>query len=417
VTPDSFTELPTTLLGLIGLPFRLRAIGAGQIQRLDGSPMLRWSIGAGDRWVAEAASTRSMSVDGLPVHESRVRTPGGDVVVRSYLVADAGGALVLEVDNEATFPVAFAIDRNDAVCAAAMSTAPADAGLGERGVAIPVLHGSTARLGVPLTDRATTSWATSAQVLAGWKAQLGDGERWEVPGDGVIERQARSLVVLGGDTSDDLHALLLATERDRRSRVSDDGLLDVVGRAERIARRRVRSPLDTLALTETAMLLERHHDERAARDAWTLVERGQGEVHSVPSSAPDVITGAGEAAQWLAASRTSLVAASRAAGVLDIDLFAGVVPDDFGQSMAVFDVGVGQATVSAALRWHGDRPALLWDVQGAASVRLRSSRLDPSWSTQLVRGEALLGVPSGGIVVAEPRTHPVELTDDPISFS
>ncbi len=45
-----------------------------------------------------------------------------------------------------------------------------------------------------------------------------------------------------------------------------------------------------------------------------------------------------------------------------------------------------------AIRWHGYRPALLWDFRshGTAPVELRCSALDPTWSTTEAKGEVLL---------------------------
>lgn len=45
-----------------------------------------------------------------------------------------------------------------------------------------------------------------------------------------------------------------------------------------------------------------------------------------------------------------------------------------------------------AVRWHGYRPALLWDFRphGPAPVELRCSALDPTWSTTEPKGEVLL---------------------------
>jgi hypothetical protein len=57
-------------------------------------------------------------------------------------------------------------------------------------------------------------------------------------------------------------------------------------------------------------------------------------------------------------------------------------------------------TLSYAIRWHGDRPALLWELEpwpGSPPVRLTCG-LDPGWSTQEPTGEALLApvpVPEG----------------------
>lgn len=56
--------------------------------------------------------------------------------------------------------------------------------------------------------------------------------------------------------------------------------------------------------------------------------------------------------------------------------------------------------LSVAVRWHGDRPAVLWEVAGPGEgVVLRIPGLDPRWSTGEPRGEALLA--------AVPRTDEV----------
>jgi hypothetical protein len=48
-------------------------------------------------------------------------------------------------------------------------------------------------------------------------------------------------------------------------------------------------------------------------------------------------------------------------------------------------------TVSFGARWHGERPALLWDLEaGLAGPRLSAPALDPTWSADEPRGEALL---------------------------
>ena len=50
--------------------------------------------------------------------------------------------------------------------------------------------------------------------------------------------------------------------------------------------------------------------------------------------------------------------------------------------------------LSYAVRWHDARPAVLWELQphaGIERVRLTAPGLDPSWTTDDLRGEALLG--------------------------
>jgi hypothetical protein len=74
---------------------------------------------------------------------------------------------------------------------------------------------------------------------------------------------------------------------------------------------------------------------------------------------------------------------------------ASLVPDGwYGQGWEVHDAPTAAGHVSYAVRWHGDRVALLWEVTphvGVGKVRLTTPGIDPSWSTSERRGEALLG--------------------------
>jgi hypothetical protein len=75
-------------------------------------------------------------------------------------------------------------------------------------------------------------------------------------------------------------------------------------------------------------------------------------------------------------------------------LAAGCPPDWFGQGLEVHDAPTAFGRCSYAVRWHGERPALLWEVEGGgSSVRLTAPALDPAWSSTERRGEALLAAP------------------------
>ena len=66
----------------------------------------------------------------------------------------------------------------------------------------------------------------------------------------------------------------------------------------------------------------------------------------------------------------------------------------YGQGWEVHDAPTAYGHISYAVRWHGDRVALLWEVDahdGIGAIRLTAPGLDPSWSTTDRRGEALLG--------------------------
>ena len=80
--------------------------------------------------------------------------------------------------------------------------------------------------------------------------------------------------------------------------------------------------------------------------------------------------------------------------------------------MALHRAPTPAGDISFALRWHGDRPALLWDVPNG--VEVRSTALDPEWRGSGGRGEALLAPPparllslrtdasTGGRAIADP---------------
>lgn len=84
----------------------------------------------------------------------------------------------------------------------------------------------------------------------------------------------------------------------------------------------------------------------------------------------------------------------------------------YGGGVEVHDLPTEWGRLSYGVRWHGIRPALLWELEphpGLGPVTLTAPGLDPTWSSTEARGEALLGevVPPRGLssltVVAE---HP-----------
>ncbi|HZQ85908.1 MAG TPA: hypothetical protein VFA83_13760, partial [Acidimicrobiales bacterium] len=96
------------------------------------------------------------------------------------------------------------------------------------------------------------------------------------------------------------------------------------------------------------------------------------------------------AADFLSFVRTMLVRETADGGLA----ICSMVPDDWsGQNFAVHDAPTHHGRLSFAVRWHGDRPALLWELEGrpeGGPVRLTAPGLDPSWSTTEPRGETLL---------------------------
>lgn len=83
-----------------------------------------------------------------------------------------------------------------------------------------------------------------------------------------------------------------------------------------------------------------------------------------------------------------------------ITLFAGFPAAWRGQPVEVHDAPTRFGLLSCAVRWHGERPALLWDLHpwpdaGAGpAVTLAAPSLDPGWSAVEPQGEALLAAPA-----------------------
>ncbi|MEA3077108.1 MAG: hypothetical protein QOF60_2016 [Actinomycetota bacterium] len=98
---------------------------------------------------------------------------------------------------------------------------------------------------------------------------------------------------------------------------------------------------------------------------------------------------------WAAAEFLSFVRALlvREVGASGLALCSMLPAEWQGQNLEVHDAPTHHGLLSFAVRWHGDRPALLWDLrlrEGAPPVTLTAPGLDPSWSTTEAKGETLL---------------------------
>jgi hypothetical protein len=91
-----------------------------------------------------------------------------------------------------------------------------------------------------------------------------------------------------------------------------------------------------------------------------------------------------------------------------------VVADDWlGQGVEVHDAPTHAGRLSYAVRWHGERPAILWELRphvGVSPTRITAPGLDRSWSTNELSGEVLLGPVSPPAVPTQvalaPRRRP-----------
>ncbi len=78
-----------------------------------------------------------------------------------------------------------------------------------------------------------------------------------------------------------------------------------------------------------------------------------------------------------------------------VDLLPGVRRSWYGQPVSFSRLPVAGSRLSCALRWHGARPALLWEFDAAIPEghRVTCTALDPTFESFEPSGEVLLGVP------------------------
>lgn len=159
------------------------------------------------------------------------------------------------------------------------------------------------------------------------------------------------------------------------------------------------SPSATLGLASVELAAG---DPRALERLWWLLEAATSTFSWPGSIHPHMGSGCGGeghdrevTAAFLTFVRSMLV--SETSGGLT--LFPVFAEGWRGQAVEVHDAPTHFGRMSFALRWHGDRPALLWELKPhrpADGVRLTAPGLDPSWTSTETAGEALLAPAGGG---------------------
>jgi hypothetical protein len=243
---------------------------------------------------------------------------------------------------------------------------------GELALLFPVPHGTRVRAVFGDVAGVVPRDLPDADAVArGWDAQLERGLRVELPppvGETVDAARADLLLAAPDD------AVVAALEDWGFDDEARAGFSALGWRARRRARRR-----------------------RAIDDPWRAV-RGADSAR--------------EPARFLTALRGVFVQEDGAA----VALLPGFPPDWLGQSLKVSDAPLRAGPLSFAVRWHGARPALLWDA--SEGVELRAPALDPGWSTTDRTGETLLAEPPRSLLsLAAGDRPPGKTVDAPGQFS
>jgi len=392
------TTVAPISIGVVGGGAPATVDAVGTVTPADAAWTCEWWIGGDDRWhvPANEVAVRQHRVRDVAVVETTMRVPGGDAVQRVYAAAEPGRPLVIEVENQspAPFVLAFALRGPSTVIAdgtqvmidkvfvlttlrapsrwarsvASPVLVPVTTGLAETGP-FPGTRDRSARLEVAFlhpvahrtTFRAVLTRGTevprfdvrglpdAAAVARGWSRVLERGMQVQLP-DRPIEariRAARAEILLRGQSR-------------------NPGAL-------------VAAALEDWGFDAEAETAWRHLGARERRRAGTRPE---------PTSWTDAMTIDDDAA-FLLGVRRLLVHDDARDPSRPVALCAEFPVAWRGQPVEVRDAPVAGGAVSYAVRWHGARPALLWDAPEGVAVRMPG--LDPTWTSGPATGEALLG--------------------------
>jgi len=389
----------------------------GSVRLNDGSQVLDWHIAADDRWhdPSTEPSVRQTRRAGVPVVETRLRIPGGDAIQRVYAVADAGGLVVIEITNESTLPIAVAFTRPDLISSRTPSPRGAQGiELPTGSVVFPVAHGSTLRVALraPNNDVANVDverLPSFEQLQKGWLKSVEQAGYVIVPEGAVAPLVARlrsdALILsgheiedwatgAGGDCANDPVAYILTLQELLRmgEKLTGDSAQIRVDHAARLAqcvetllkenKKSSILPWDVeRALFAAQFVFSRMGENRAADDVSAAQLR-----MSSAAEPPNVMPADIRAIAWV---EEKMVAVQRDGSV---QVFGRGIPRLWlGANLECHRVAASPLhTVSFGIRWHGEKPALLWEVSGPAGVKLDAGICDPTWTSVESAGETLL---------------------------
>ena len=372
---------------------------------------LRWFIAADDRWYRPSRETtvRQREVSGVPVIETRIKVPGGDAVQRVYGVANFGGAIVVEIYNDSSLPFAVAFDRGDiATMREPSPTGVQGIDLPAGSVVFPVGHHATMRAAILINGDSRQisageleSLPSFEQVERGWLAALQISSRVDVPDlswSSVLTSQ-RCKVLLSNSAelteSSDINLVVdLLLDRAERVRLGDkpaQWVDEVAVATERILKQCAKTQsvqgFEERALLGAGMVLNRAGELRGLQDfvsVWSrLAEAGR--ISDLALASPE-IAGTVRQIAWI----ESQLVAQRRDGVIEI-CPCGIDKSWLGVNFECHKLLASpEHVISYAVRWHGEKPALLWEIDGPVGAKVAASAIDRTFSSTEMRGETLL---------------------------
>lgn len=427
---------------------------------LDDAPLLETAVRVPSGDVVSTAFAFA-GRGGDPEISLSVRNDSPLPVAVAFVIGPVSDATVAGNELRVGDEVALRVSRTPAVVVAAPTqeelreTVVAAAGIaagtltGYVAVVVPLPHTQSCHgLIRPSSDVMVPS---VEQVSSGWSAHLDRGTSWSIPGPdadrarqalatvalgpldradlGVVARNLRAVLHLGWfDAAADPTETLLAAQGARGGvgdedstieallalaawrlagvpRAHMEGVLLAVAAASRSVARRWRR-LDAPRRSRARLALEE------ARRFLVAMGEAQAAVPVPPEErdigdSEDVGAGRGDAAGGVVEVVRGLVTDTDDG----VELLGGWRREWLGAPLEATGVPTRWGRVGLALRWHGERPALLWEVRSwdpehDAVPVLTTPRLDPSWSARRSTGETLLNAWAATVPPAGPGESP-----------
>ncbi len=379
---------------------------------VDDQQRLCWFVAADDRWYRPSRETtvRQREISGVPVIETRIKVPGGDAVQRVYGVANFGGAIVVEIYNDSSLPFAVAFDRGDIASMRAPSpTGVQGIDLPEGSVVFPVGHHATMRVAILINgdSRQISAGELEAlpsfeQVERGWLGALQVASRIDVPEASwstiLTSQRCKLMLSPPVETDDQVDLILDRAERVRLGDKAGQWVSEVAIATEQIIKQCVKDSMISWfaerAILAAGMLLHRAGESRGKQDiahAWSRLV----EAKEITASADGTDKTVASSAELLGSVRQiawveSQLVAMRRDGVIEI-CPRGIDSAWRGVNFECHKLlATPEHSISYAVRWHGDKPALLWEIDGPVGARVMASAIDSSFGSTDMRGETLL---------------------------
>lgn len=381
-----------------------------------------WNVAADDRWhtPADEPAIRQRRLQGAPVIETRVRIPEGDAIQRVWAVTDHHGVVLVEFENASPLPIAIAIHGDHIVTERPPASVPVEGiELPEDTIVLPIGHHSTVRVALGATT-SVPDGSPALTVARGWTRIVEQASRLILPDPAIGESvtAARCELLLDGPVNvddDPVGFLLDVGELVRCGDPAAHWLVEMAEPAEHLAasgrqRRHKRSapePLDVEAhdaLIAVRRVAQSAGDARACSDIDRMLTKLPAPLPEAPAPLADLRRrrkAANSVGRYVRRIERRLVAAG--------DLLPGGIPTGWlGADFEVHGIPTASdAAVGFAVRWHGERPAVLWEQSGSTQ-RLTAGSVDSTWSTTELSGEALWAIPANASIARRPISISIE---------